>query len=342
MNNPERAIVRVSACGIFAKPTFKSEMVSQALLWEEVLISDKKNNWYKIQLKYDGYQGWIHEMYLNHDKETVNMLYSEPVQKVYKQVSGSCPSKGPILSPSCRIPLDGEGNVRFYGLNPEIDTIHAPPRSFPVFFGGFDEKAFKPYSESDYNGLFADADDADSLDHLFPPLMNVSNILGLCYNKRFLIYTYAAFLTDHPYLWGGRSYQGYDCSGLIQTCANLAGYNLPRDAKDQVDSSLLYEVSNDEIEPGDLIYFKEKNSVSHVGVVHPRIYLSEKVRNRYLLTHSSSWTGYVSTIEIKIHNNDAIPVYSYESSVKVYHSDIAISDLKPMKLYKIMRFKDDA
>ena len=76
MKKPERAIVRVSACGIFAKPTFKSEMISQGLVWEEVLISDKKNNWYKIQLKHDGYQGWIHEMYLNHDKvENVYNIY---------------------------------------------------------------------------------------------------------------------------------------------------------------------------------------------------------------------------------------------------------------------------
>ena len=84
MKIPERAVVRVYACGIFAEPTFKSEMVNQAILWEEVLISDKKNNWYKIQLKHDGYEGWIHEMYLNHDKETVDKLYSESIFKVYR------------------------------------------------------------------------------------------------------------------------------------------------------------------------------------------------------------------------------------------------------------------
>ena len=40
MKLPKHAIVKVTACGIFAEPTFKSEMVNQALLDEEFLISD--------------------------------------------------------------------------------------------------------------------------------------------------------------------------------------------------------------------------------------------------------------------------------------------------------------
>ena len=60
----DRANIRVSVCGIFAKPTFKSEMVSQALIDEVVEILDKDGSWYKIRLLYDNYEGWIHEMYL--------------------------------------------------------------------------------------------------------------------------------------------------------------------------------------------------------------------------------------------------------------------------------------
>ena len=65
MKIPERAIVKVSVCGIFAEPTFKSEMVNQALESESVQIISKKNNWYQVCLDNDGYEGWIHEMYFN-------------------------------------------------------------------------------------------------------------------------------------------------------------------------------------------------------------------------------------------------------------------------------------
>ena len=64
MKNPERASIKVSVCGIFAEPTFKSEMVTQALMSEVVEVWDRNDNWYKIHLLYDGYEGWIHEMYL--------------------------------------------------------------------------------------------------------------------------------------------------------------------------------------------------------------------------------------------------------------------------------------
>ena len=65
MNKPILAIVKVSVCGIFAEPTFKSEMVNQALKSDQVQIIDKKGDWYQVCLEYDGYQGWIHEMYFN-------------------------------------------------------------------------------------------------------------------------------------------------------------------------------------------------------------------------------------------------------------------------------------
>lgn len=84
-----------------------------------------------------------------------------------------------------------------------------------------------------------------------------------------------------PYLWGGRSPFGVDCSGLTQMLFLAAGTNLPRDASQQV--RLGKEVpSLERSTSGDLAFFhNEQGRVIHVGIVleHQRIlHASGKVR----------------------------------------------------------------
>ncbi len=98
--------------------------------------------------------------------------------------------------------------------------------------------------------------------------------------KKNILNTSFMFL-NAPYLWGGKTPFGIDCSGFTQMVYKLNGYHLLRDASQQATQGEALSFI-EESEPGDLAFFdNEEGKIIHVGIIMDDNYIihaSGKVR----------------------------------------------------------------
>ncbi|MDD2822169.1 MAG: C40 family peptidase [Flavobacterium sp.] len=173
--------------------------------------------------------------------------------------------------------------------------------------GWVDSKQFQLISESNFNQLSEDAIilNADLIEYITAPnnllipiplasslsFLNHSEINTVNFDfegtkisgikpKKELINTAFMYL-NAPYLWGGKTPFGIDCSGFTQMVYKLNGYKLLRDASQQAKQGEPLSFI-EESEPGDLAFFdNDEGNIIHVGIIMENNYIihaSGKVR----------------------------------------------------------------
>lgn len=119
-----------------------------------------------------------------------------------------------------------------------------------------------------------------------------------------LIQTAAFSMLGAPYLWGGRTPMGIDCSGFTQLLYSLIGVQLPRDASQQVQVGEPLDFIH-EAQLGDLAFFhNEEGRIVHVGMM----------LNDYKIIHASGHVRVDKVDENGIFNAD---IQRYTHSLRV-------------------------
>ena len=223
------AICNLAIIPLRAEPSDRSEIVSQVLFGEHFEIIETQNQWSKIRLQFDDYEGWV-------DSKQYQIIS----EKSFKDLS-----KDAII------------------LNSDLVEYVSTPSNvlIPIPLGA--SLSFLHHNEINTENFEFEG-------------MRISGVKP----KSDLIATAFMYL-NAPYLWGGKTPFGIDCSGFTQMVYKLNGHKLLRDAAQQSSQGDALSFI-EESEPGDLAFFdNEEGRIIHVGIIMENNYIihaSGKVR----------------------------------------------------------------
>ncbi len=234
-------VVVVPVANMYSKPSEKSDVVSQAIYGSNVLLLQARGEWSKIQTS-DHYKGWTPSRYLRTVLTGNGYATDGPTVQV-ESLFANIYAETDVMKHKPVITVPFETKL-------EVATESTSPSS----------KAGKSESHEGWVHIHlagltnAWIQSGDVTSDVKPLSIPESIELG----KRFL---------GIPYLWGGRSSFGFDCSGFTQMLVRARGIEMPRDADVQAAWKGLTPVERADLQAGDLLFFgSSMKDISHTGM----------------------------------------------------------------------------
>lgn len=211
-------LARAAVAPLLGAADLGAEQVSQVLLGEVADVLAAEDEWRRVRLRRDGYEGWLHQGYTREVADDEAARWQE--EAWWSEGAIAETPEGPVaLPPAARVlALDADVVILPDGRRGRVLPGRVRPR-----------------------GAAATAARRQP-----PERWALEHFCGA------------------PYLWGGVSPWGVDCSGLVQITMLLRGIRLPRDTVQQAECG--EPVAKEAIRPSDLLFFSEPgHGVTHVA-----------------------------------------------------------------------------
>ena len=252
-------VIVVPVANMYSGPSDKTDVVSQAIYGSNVTLLQAHGEWSKIQTS-DHYKGWVPSRHvrtvLTGDGyatagPTVQVeslfanIYSEPDVTKHKPVI-TVPFEAKLEVVSDSPAAESATKVLDKKPAPKKDIAMKPQNTDGWLHVRLPGKSMAWIQSSDVT--------ADVRPLTIPESIELA--------KRFL---------GLPYLWGGRSSFGFDCSGFTQMLVHVRGINMPRDADQQAAWTGVVPVERKDLQAGDLLFFGS----SAKKITHTAMYIGD-------------------------------------------------------------------
>jgi cell wall-associated NlpC family hydrolase len=224
---------------MYSQPTEKSDVVSQAIYGSNVTLLVSRGEWSRIQTS-DRYKGWTPSRHL----------------RIVLSGDGYATSGPTVQVESLFANIYSEPDVT---KHKPVITVPFETKLEVAQESGEGGQAEKQKSEGWLHVRLAGMTMAwiqESDVVADPKPLTIAESIDLA--KRFL---------GLPYLWGGTSSFGFDCSGFTQMLVRARGANMPRDADKQAAWSGVTAVERKDLQAGDLLFFgSSAKDITHTGM----------------------------------------------------------------------------
>jgi len=256
-----RAVVLPPVVNMYARPSTAAPVVSQATLGTRVVVLRRRSGW-ALSESPDRYRGWVRAAALRHDLRAAPLLeVASLFANIYaaRDVTARAPiAVLPILA-----------RVEMAGVRQDRDAERAWLRvRLPDGRRGWAQRADMRAADGEAAAAGAAADGAAADGAAADGARRAGRAAAIAAT--------ALRFVGLPYLWGGTTPFGLDCSGFVQLAHRVHGVLLPRDADLQFGDRRLRPVPRPRLRAGDLVFFGPRaGAITHVGIaLGPRAFVN--------------------------------------------------------------------